>query len=59
MARADRGETAGASATALRTAAPPSGGGTGKASVISHAVGSSMGDSIEGLNEPSDMVWGV
>jgi hypothetical protein len=49
----------GASATALRTAAPPSGGGTGRASVVSHAVGSSMGDSTEGLKDPSDMTRGV
>jgi hypothetical protein len=27
--------------------------------VVSHAVGSSTGDSIEGLKDPSDMILGV
>ena len=58
IARAERGETAGASATA-RKAELEIGGGMGKASVVSQAVVSSMGDSTEGLKDPSDMTLGV
>jgi hypothetical protein len=58
IARAERGKTAGASATA-RKAVFESGGGMGKASVVSQAVASSMGDSMEGLKEASDIVRGV
>jgi hypothetical protein len=58
MARAERGETAGASATAQRLVLE-SGGGMGKASVVSHAMASSMGDLMEGLKEASDMTRGV
>ena len=59
MARAERGETAGASATARKAEELRIGGGTGRASVVSQAVASSMGDSTEGLKEASDMTRGV
>jgi hypothetical protein len=58
IARAERGETAGASVTERR-AVLESGGGTGKALVVSQAVVSSMGDSMEGLKDASDMTRGI